>query len=142
MKRPRHGDACYGSITLSSGANDRRYDNHCARLVLDGSKPRVTRTANADGQEERIDVGDLRVNDRSAPVRIPSQPSKDVVDRPDDLEHRRTLEIAWSEVSLVQAAGTDPHLERQDRISDQRKRVCQQAAANKPRGAFRHRVRQ
>jgi hypothetical protein len=53
MKRPGYGHACDRSITLSSEANDRGYDNGSARrarLVLDGSKLRVTRTANADGQ--------------------------------------------------------------------------------------------
>ena len=73
---------------------------------------------------------------------LDGQPSTDVVDRADHLEYRRVLEIAWSEVSVVdRGRGTDPHLDRQDRISDQRKRVCQQAAANEPRGAVRHRVR-
>jgi len=50
MKRPGSGHACDGSTTLYSEANDRRYDNGWARLMLDGSKPRVTRAANADGQ--------------------------------------------------------------------------------------------
>jgi len=66
--------------------------------------------------------------------------STDGVDRPDRLEPRRMLEIAWSEVSVIRRARcTDPHLGQQDRISDQRKRVCQEAAANEPRGAFRQR---
>jgi len=57
------------------------------------------------------------------------------------LEYRRALEIAWSEVFMAhRGSETDPHLDRQDRISDQRKRVCQQAAANEPRGAVRRRV--
>src|SRR5882762_9742914 len=57
----------------------------------------------------------------------------DVVGRVDHLEQRRAREVARSEVSVVH---------RQDRSSDQCKRVCQQARANEARGAFRDRVRQ
>src|SRR5882762_5007846 len=57
----------------------------------------------------------------------------DVVGRVDHLEQRHAREVARSKVSVVH---------RQDRSSDQCKRVCQQARANEARGAFRDRVRQ
>src|ERR1700676_2808836 len=76
------------------------------------------------------------------PVRMLSDVFKGSADRADHLEHRGTLEIAWSEISVIGRAGwTKPHLVRQDRISDQRKRVCQQAATDEPRSAFCDRVR-
>src|SRR5204862_2370409 len=52
-----------------------------------------------------------------------------VVGRVDHLEQRRALEVARSEVSV----------DRKDRSSDQRKRVCHQARADESRGAFRQR---
>src|SRR5437773_9481597 len=62
-------------------------------------------------------------------ARISFRAPVDVAGRVDHLEQRRALEVARSEVSV----------DRKDRSSDQRKRVCHQARANKSRGAFRQR---
>jgi hypothetical protein len=60
----------------------------------------------------------------------------------DYLKHRGALEIPWREVSVVRRGGwTRPHLNGQNRISDQRKRVRQQAAADEPRGTVLNCVR-
>ena len=56
------------------------------------------------------------------------------------LEDRHALEIAWNEVGGVgRYGGTDPRVIGQERISDPRKRVGQEAAADEARGIGRDR---
>ena len=63
---------------------------------------------------------------------------RNAVNRVHHLECRRDFEISRGEAAVVYyVRAADPRLDRQDWIFDQRKRMCQQAAANEPLGALR-----